>query len=225
MGATTLTAIPEGDTLGQVNLPGHVDYRTFQIIATAGSVQAHDGQAHGYGSDLYKAQLIELLGMGTSVEEARQKAESLISFYSKDVRMVCAKIIAYLQTEKNMAYIPGEMLHEIEERARYELKTRNVKFNSPAFFKAPTPEEKAAKKQKEDTVGRPPDERTAMGLMEGNLGKFIQTMKLPTDEVLGLGRIDPNNSQEGFTMTVLALRFSRSANGVSELHGKVSRNM
>ena len=68
-------------------------------------------------------------------------------------------------------------------------------------------------------------DRFDRGLMEGNLGKFMQSMKLPTDDVLGLGKIDPKNSQETFTMTILALRFSRSANGVSELHGKVSRNM
>jgi starch phosphorylase len=42
-------------------------------------------------------------------------------------------------------------------------------------------------------------------------------------ELLGLGRIAADD--EGFGMTVLALRTARFANGVSELHGEVSREM
>lgn len=169
MYATTLTALPQGNILGQVTLPDHVDYGTLQIIATAGSVPAHDGSARGYGSDIYKAKLIEQFGMGTSVQEARRKAESLINFYSSDVRMMCAKIIAFLQTEKHMSHIPGEMLHKIEARARYELKARKVKVKMPVFFKPPSIEEKIAAKQKEDTPGRPPDKRTIMEWMPDNL--------------------------------------------------------
>ena len=40
-----------------------------------------------------------------------------------------------------------------------------------------------------------------------------------------LGRVNPQNQQEPFCMTVLALKLSRAANGVSELHGRVSRHM
>jgi starch phosphorylase len=43
--------------------------------------------------------------------------------------------------------------------------------------------------------------------------------------VLKLGRVDVKNTQELFCMTVLALKLSRAANGVSELHGRVSRHM
>ena len=45
------------------------------------------------------------------------------------------------------------------------------------------------------------------------------------DEILALGRVDPNNQQELFCMTVLALKTSRAANAVSELHGRISRRM
>jgi glycogen phosphorylase len=37
--------------------------------------------------------------------------------------------------------------------------------------------------------------------------------------------VNPQNMQEPFCMTVLALKVSRAANGVSELHGRVSRHM
>src|SRR5579859_7236684 len=40
-----------------------------------------------------------------------------------------------------------------------------------------------------------------------------------------LGRVNPQNQQEPFCMTVLALKLSRAANAVSELHGRVSRHM
>jgi glucan phosphorylase len=41
-------------------------------------------------------------------------------------------------------------------------------------------------------------------------------------ELMALGRVDPNNEQEPFCMTVLALKTSRAANAVRELHGQVS---
>src|SRR5689334_16787910 len=44
-------------------------------------------------------------------------------------------------------------------------------------------------------------------------------------ELFGLGRVNPQNLEEPFCMTVLALKASRAANGVSELHGQVSRHM
>ncbi len=45
------------------------------------------------------------------------------------------------------------------------------------------------------------------------------------DELMALGRVDPADDEEPFCMTVLALKTSRAANAVSELHGRVSRKM
>jgi starch phosphorylase len=42
---------------------------------------------------------------------------------------------------------------------------------------------------------------------------------------MALGRVNPADVNEPFCMTVLALKVSRAANGVSELHGEVSRQM
>jgi len=42
---------------------------------------------------------------------------------------------------------------------------------------------------------------------------------------MGLGRVSPHDGNEPFCMTVLALKLSRHANGVSALHGAVSRRM
>jgi starch phosphorylase len=45
------------------------------------------------------------------------------------------------------------------------------------------------------------------------------------DSLLGLGRINPQDRNEPPGMTPLAIRMSRSVNGVSRIHGQVSRRM
>lgn len=65
----------------------------------------------------------------------------------------------------------------------------------------------------------PPD------LMKQSLGKFWENSGRPFEDLLALGRVDPQQPSEPFTMTVLALKMSRGANGVSALHGQVSREM
>jgi glycogen phosphorylase len=42
---------------------------------------------------------------------------------------------------------------------------------------------------------------------------------------LGIGRSNPGDNSEWFSMTIAALKSARYANGVSELHGQVSRKM
>ena len=54
---------------------------------------------------------------------------------------------------------------------------------------------------------------------------YRQQLPVPLPDILGLGRVNPENAQEPFCMTVLALKLSRAANAVSELHGQVSRHM
>jgi starch phosphorylase len=52
---------------------------------------------------------------------------------------------------------------------------------------------------------------------------YVDSLKISHDAFFDLGRTDPKNELINFGMTVLALRMSRSANGVSEKHGEVSR--
>lgn len=63
------------------------------------------------------------------------------------------------------------------------------------------------------------------GLVRYALGNYASNLKVPFSKVMGLGRVNPEDNDELFCMTVLALKGSRSANGVSELHGQVSRKM
>ena len=54
---------------------------------------------------------------------------------------------------------------------------------------------------------------------------FTTDLQLSHEALMNLGRVVPDNASEPFCMTVLALKYSRAANGVSELHGAVSREM
>ena len=62
-------------------------------------------------------------------------------------------------------------------------------------------------------------------LVETHLGFFREQLGLSREEFLGLGRVNPNDHHAAFCMTVLALRLSGGANGVSRLHSAVSRRM
>jgi starch phosphorylase len=68
-------------------------------------------------------------------------------------------------------------------------------------------------------------DRFTPNLMEYALGNMMKALKLDKKDFLGLGRVNAANQDEPYCMTVLALKASRSANGVSELHGQVSRQM
>ncbi|MFL5244204.1 MAG: alpha-glucan family phosphorylase [Gemmataceae bacterium] len=62
-------------------------------------------------------------------------------------------------------------------------------------------------------------------LVEHYFSSFLPQLKIDKNEFLGLGRENPKNFSEPFCMTVLAVRLSNSSNGVSKLHGTVSRKM
>jgi starch phosphorylase len=62
-------------------------------------------------------------------------------------------------------------------------------------------------------------------LLDRYLADYLRTLGISRSEFLALGRQNPANDAEEFCMTVLALRMAASSNGVSKLHGEVSRKM
>jgi starch phosphorylase len=62
-------------------------------------------------------------------------------------------------------------------------------------------------------------------LMKKHFSFMAEQLGLEFDELLALGRQNPEDEAEHFCMTVLALRMSDFSNGVSKLHGKVSRDL
>jgi starch phosphorylase len=69
------------------------------------------------------------------------------------------------------------------------------------------------------------NERFDIPLFEKYMRNWTEILKLSWKEFLALGRENPNNDNEQFCMTILALKFSAFANGVAALHGVVSRDM
>ena len=69
-------------------------------------------------------------------------------------------------------------------------------------------------------------DRFAPPLIEQYLGGYAtQKLGITLHELLALGRLDPNDSSESFNMAYLAIRGSGAVNGVSRLHGQVSRRL
>ncbi len=62
-------------------------------------------------------------------------------------------------------------------------------------------------------------------LMTKYFRNYYPTLKLDEDGFLALGREDVGNRKQGFSMAVLAIRLADTLNGVSKLHGEVSRKM
>ncbi len=54
---------------------------------------------------------------------------------------------------------------------------------------------------------------------------YLSALKLTEEDFLALGRVDKSDASAAFGMTPFALRMARSANGVSEKHGEVSRDL
>src|SRR5215831_6868099 len=60
-------------------------------------------------------------------------------------------------------------------------------------------------------------------LVDDHLEPLRRSLGLSQQEFLGLGRIRPEDHREALCMTVLAFKMSRYANGVSALHGRITR--
>jgi starch phosphorylase len=61
-------------------------------------------------------------------------------------------------------------------------------------------------------------------MMQKYFGNFAKELNIPFEELFSFGhtRLNPDDP---FSMTILALRLSRHANGVSKLHGEVTRSL
>ncbi len=65
----------------------------------------------------------------------------------------------------------------------------------------------------------------APDLVKKYLEPYRAALGITEDQLLALGRVDPKDKTAQFSMPVLAMRTSDHYNGVSELHGLVSRKM
>jgi starch phosphorylase len=69
-------------------------------------------------------------------------------------------------------------------------------------------------------------DRFPRALMERYLTRYAQDeLGIPLHDLLALGRRNPDDADEPFNMAYLAMRGSGAVNGVSRLHGRVSRHI
>ena len=69
-------------------------------------------------------------------------------------------------------------------------------------------------------------DRFAPALIERYLGEYaVGKLGIELRDLLAMGRQNPNDSSESFNMAYLAIRGSGAVNGVSRLHGQVSRQL
>lgn len=69
-------------------------------------------------------------------------------------------------------------------------------------------------------------DRFSSELIEQYLGKYTQNqLGITMNDLLALGRANPDDHHENFNMAYLAIRGSGAINGVSHLHGQVSRKL
>jgi starch phosphorylase len=68
-------------------------------------------------------------------------------------------------------------------------------------------------------------DRFAPTLIEQYLGGYAKKLGIELHKLLALGRQNPGDASESFNMAYLAIRGSGAVNGVSRLHGKVSRRL
>ncbi|MBB6428448.1 alpha-glucan family phosphorylase [Algisphaera agarilytica] len=68
-------------------------------------------------------------------------------------------------------------------------------------------------------------DRFPSDMVKTYLQSFAPSLRLDMEGVLALGRDDVSNKNEPFSMATLAIRTSDACNGVSKLHGVVSRDM
>jgi starch phosphorylase len=62
-------------------------------------------------------------------------------------------------------------------------------------------------------------------LMDRYFSDYYRNLGISRDEFLGLGRANPNDANEPFSMAMLAIKLSSKTNAVSRLHGEVSRRL
>jgi glycogen phosphorylase len=114
--------------------------------------------------------------------------------------------------EGHSAFLGLELVRRLMERQKLSFAEAKELASSSLVFTTHTPVEAG-----HDYFGS--------DLMEKYFGSYRVKLGLSPREFMSLGRRNPDNDSEEFCMTILALRMAAFSNGVSALHGEVSRKM
>ncbi len=62
-------------------------------------------------------------------------------------------------------------------------------------------------------------------LLRTYIAHYPERLQITWNQFMNLGRYHPNHTDEKFSMSILAVKLSQEVNGVSKLHGQVSRDL
>lgn len=176
---------------------GRIQLYYLDVNIEENSVEDRDITAQLYGGNL----------------ETRIQQEILLGIGGiKALKKLGIKPTIYHMNEGHSAFLSLERIRQLMIDDKLDRKTaREVVFSSNVFTThTPVP------------AG---NDVFPIEMMQKYFVDYIKQIDMSMEEFLKLGKIDPNNQKEDFCMTVLALNLSAENNGVSELHGHVSREM
>lgn len=131
-----LSIHPSSDgSLGRTILAGNlIETKSFQIIATAGSLPTVFGNAEGFGSDVHTATILSYYG-GIPVESARSSAADLLRQIPTDVQKRTAELVTIIGANGDISH---STLLKILARAYWDVamqKTVNGEYNIAQTYK------------------------------------------------------------------------------------------
>jgi glycogen phosphorylase len=118
----------------------------------------------------------------------------------------------YHMNEGHSAFLSLERIRLLMEREQIDFRTASEIVASSNVFTTHTPVPAG-------------NDAFEPWLIEKYMGDFAEKLGISPDEFLGLGRQETGNKDEPMCLTILAMRMARYRNGVSDLHGNISRNL
>jgi starch phosphorylase len=119
----------------------------------------------------------------------------------------------YHLNEGHSAFLTLELAHEIVQKEKISFEKAAKKVKEMCVFTTHTP------------VPAGNDVFSPEMLIDSFSASYIEELGLTREQFFDFGRSDENDKLEWFGMSPLAIKMSRSTNGVSEKHGEVSREM
>lgn len=145
--------------------------------------------------------------------ENRLKQEILLGIGGvRALRALGLNPTIYHYNEGHAAFAGLERLREYMQKGNLSFNEAMELVRASGLFTTHTPVPAGHDAFDEDMIGR-------------YLGHYPSRFGIDWRTLMSLGKINPDNHDEKFSMSTLAANMSQNVNGVSMLHGKVSRNI
>jgi glycogen phosphorylase len=203
---------PDGEWLRlQLKLPGHVIWlRAWQVqVGRARLFLLDSNDVANYPA--YRGITSELYGGGSYLRLMQELVLGIGGW----------RLLTALGVQPQVCHLnEGHAAFAVLERARAFMSTTGLAFDAALAATC------AGNLFTTHTAVAAGFDRFAPDLIEGLLADYARTsLGISSDALLALGRQNPHDAAEPFNMAYLAIRGSAAVNGVSRLHGAVSRDL